>query len=217
MAPKFLGKKIGMTTLFDASGKVIPCTVISIPRTHVAADITEDKHGYEALQCAAFSLSPAEKKRQNKPQRVFYEKNQLEPKAKLYEFQVSSDEKRALGLEVGSELDLGLASAWKYVDVAGISKGKGFQGSMKRFNMAGGPASHGSSFHRHTGSRGQRSTPGRTFLNQGDPGHMGSERVTIMSSEVVKVDVEKRYILIRGSVPGPNGALVEVRSAVKVA
>ena len=217
MAPKFLGKKIGMTTLFDATGKIIPCTVISIPRTHVAADITEDTHGYEALQCAAFTLSPADKKRQNKPQRMFYEKTGLEPKKEMYEFRVTREEKQALGVTVGSELDITLAAAWAYVDVAGISKGKGYQGSIKRFHMAGGPASHGSGFHRHTGSRGQRSTPGRTFLNQGDPGHMGAERVTTMSLEVVKVDIEKRYMLVRGSVPGPNGALIEVRSAVKVA
>lgn len=215
MALKFLAKKIGMTTVFDKSGKMVPCTVVLIPRIHVTADLTEENNGYEALQCSAFSLTPSEKRRQKKPQKGFYEKTGLEQKRNLYECRLEKAEKEALGLAVGAELDLALAEKWKYVDVTGTSKGKGFQGSMKRFNMAGGPASHGSSFHRHTGSRGQRSTPGRTFLGQGDPGHMGAERVTAMSNEVIKLDLERRCLLIKGSIPGANGALVEVRSAIK--
>ena len=211
MTQKLFGKKRGMTKVFDDNGHAVVCTVLEVEPNVVVQVKTDEKEGYNAVQLGAFKLNESQKKRALKPQVGHFKKGQVEPRKKLFEAKVEN----AGEYQVGQEITLETFAECPFVDVIGISKGKGFQGEMKRHNFAGGPAAHGSSFHRAHGSTGMNSYPGRTFKGMKMAGHMGSEQVVVESLKVVKIDAEKNTLIVKGSVPGPRGASVCIRKAMK--
>jgi len=209
MRTGLLARKVGMTRLFGVDGSHVPVTVLEVDKCEVVAVRTLEKDGYCAVQ---LGVGKAKTKNVTKPMRGHFAKAKVEPKAKLAEFRVSPD---AL-LEVGSEIHVGHFVAGQYVDVSGISIGKGFAGAMKRHNFGGLRASHGVSIsHRSHGATGNRQDPGRVFKGKRMAGHMGARRVTVQNLEVFGVDPQRGIILIKGGVPGPKGGWVEVRDAVK--
>jgi large subunit ribosomal protein L3 len=201
-----LAKKVGMTQVFDESGNLIPVTVLRIEPNTVVARKDKEKDGYNAV---LLGVDEKKKTRVTKPYAGQFPEN-ITPKKRLKEFR--DFEKEAA---VGDALGVELFETCRYVDVTGVSKGKGFQGVVKRWGFGGGRASHGSKFHREPGSTGQSTYPGKTFKNVKLPGRMGREQVTVLSLKVVKVDKEKKILLVRGAVPGINKGLVTVRAAVK--
>ncbi|KAA5801522.1 50S ribosomal protein L3 [Alkalicaulis satelles] len=205
-----VAKKLGMTRVFTEEGNHVPVTVLHLDGgVQVVAQRTSERDGYTALQ---LGVGKAKVKRTTKAMRGHFAKAAVEPKRKLVEFRVSED---AL-LEPGSELSAEHFVPGQMVDVAGITIGKGFAGAMKRWNFGGLRASHGVSIsHRAHGSTGQNQDPGKVFKGKKMAGHLGSERVTTQSLEVVRVDADRGLILIKGSVPGSAGSWVEVRDAVK--
>jgi large subunit ribosomal protein L3 len=211
MSLKFMGKKQGMTQLFDEKGNVVTCTVIQT-EPHVVVQVKEQaKDGYAALQLGAFKVQPSRMKRVLKPQKGHFSKAKVEPRKKLCESPIPEKGEYAVGQEIGIDYFEGVS----HVDVIGVSKGKGYQGVIKRHNFAGGPASHGSGFHRHGGSCGMRTSPGRCLPGQKKAGRMGGEQVTVQSLKVFKIDQEKGLILVRGSIPGASGGLVYIQKAKK--
>lgn len=211
MTLKLMGKKRGMTRIFDESGNHVVCTVISAEPNVITQVKRKDKEGYEALQLSAFKVKPSKVRNVTKPLKGHFAKAGVEPRDVISESRVMSAEEFQVGQEVGVDY----FAEVPYVDIQGVSKGKGHQGVIKRHNFAGGPASHGSGFHRHGGSTGMRSSPGRCLPGQKKSGRMGGENVTTQSLRVVKVDVEKQVILIEGAVPGARGGLVYVAKAKK--
>lgn len=201
--------KKGQTTLFTPEGKAVCCTVLQMEPNLVASIRSEEKHGYKAVQVAAMPCKTT--KNLPKPQKKFYEKNNLPPCQYLFESRIEDFQ----DVEVGKELTVDLFEGVKFVDVMGISKGKGYQGVMKRHNFKGGPAAHGSGFHRLAGSTGQRSTPGRCLPQTKGSGQMGSDRKTIENLAIFKVDSEKKLLIVRGAVPGAIGAVVYVKKSNK--
>lgn len=201
-----MAKKVGMTQVFDESGNLIPVTVLRIDQNIVVAQKTEDKFGYNAV---VLGIGDKKKSRVTKPYAGQFPEG-MAPKQTLREFRDFEHE-----CAVGDSLGVELFEKVRYVDVCGVSKGKGFQGVMKRWNFSGGRASHGSKFHREGGGTGQSTYPGHTFKNVKMAGRMGRERVTVLSLKVVKIDVDSRTILVRGAVPGGNKSTVVVRAAVK--
>ncbi|MDR1031080.1 MAG: 50S ribosomal protein L3 [Treponema sp.] len=201
-----LAKKVGMTQVFDDAGRLVPVTVLRIDPNIVVDQKNEAKNGYAAVVLGIDDAKPGQVTKPYKGQ--FPE--QISPKKHIKEFR-DFDKEVAVGDSLGAEVFEGC----RYVDVTGISKGKGFQGVMKRWGFSGGRHSHGSKFHREPGSTGQSTYPGRTFKNMKLPGRMGREQVTVLSLKVVKVDTEKQLLVIRGAVPGVPKGLVVVRSAVK--
>jgi large subunit ribosomal protein L3 len=211
MRTGLIAKKMGMTRVFADDGAHVPVTVLALENCQVVAQKTEDKDGYAALQLGAGSRKA---KNVTQPMRGHYAKASVEPKAKLREFRVSPDNL----VEVGMELTADHFLAGQKVDVSGITIGRGFTGAMKRWNFGGLRASHGVSLsHRSHGSTGQRQDPGKVFKGKKMAGHYGVERVTTQNLVVVRTDVDRGLILIRGAVPGPEGSWVEIRDAVKVA
>jgi large subunit ribosomal protein L3 len=206
-----IARKMGMTRLFGVDGSHIPVTVLKVEDCEVVAVRTEEKDGYTAVQ---LGVGKAKTKNVTKPMRGHFAKAKVEPKAKVGEFRVEAD-----GLvEVGERLHAGHFVAGQYVDVAGLSIGKGFAGSMKRHNFSGLRASHGVSVsHRSHGSTGQRQDPGRVFKGKKMAGHMGHRNVTVQNLEVFGVDPDQGLIMIRGGVPGPKGGWVRVTDSVKKA
>ena len=202
-----LGIKKGMTEVFTTDGKLIPVTVIEVEDNVVSQVKTKENDGYEAIQ-----LATVEKKesRSNKPETGHLKKANTTPKRLLKEIRGVSVSDYALG----DVLKADVFAAGEMVDVTGTSKGKGFQGVIKRHNQSRGPMSHGSQYHRGVGSMGTM-LPMRVLPGKKLPGHMGHVQVTIQNLEVVKVDLENNVILIKGSVPGPKNSLVLVRTAVK--
>ncbi len=201
-----LGKKVGMTQVFDDTGEAIPVTVIEAGPCYVTQIKTEKRDGYEAIQ-----LGFGEARRLNKPQRGHLPKGVPDLR---YAREVSVDDVSAY--EVGQKLDASVFAVGDLVDVTGISKGKGFAGAMKRHGFSGGPITHGQSDRaRAPGSIGSTSTPGRVFKGMRMAGHMGHERVTVQNLQVVLVDPERNLLAVRGAVPGARGGLVTVKSAVK--
>lgn len=217
MTRKLMGRKRGMTQVFNDNGDVIPCTVIECEKNVIVQIKTGDTDGYTAIQtgCELITAKDPRRKeaRTKKPLSGHFKKAGVEPRKHLNESRLENLE----GLEVGQEFGVELFEGVTYVDVTGTSKGKGFQGVMKRHNYSGGPASHGSKFHRGRGSQGMRTTPGRCFPGGKRPGHMGQRRVTLQNLQVVKIDQEKNLLLIGGAVPGPIDSLVYVSTAVKKA
>ena len=211
MSLTLMGKKKGMTQVFDKNGDVVVCTVIHAEPNVVAQILTKEKAGYTAIQLAAFKASDAKKKNVAKPQRDQFAKKNLEPYRKMKESRVADVSPYSEGQVIGVEH----FSDCVFVDVAGVSKGKGYQGVMKRHNFAGGPAAHGSGFHRHGGSCGMRSTPGRCLPGQKKAGRMGGENVTVQNLKVVKVDVEKQVLLVEGAIPGARESIVCIARATK--
>ena len=200
-----LGKKVGMTQIFDERGEIVSVTLVEAGPCYITQVKTEEKDGYTALQ-----LGFGETKRLNKPQRGHLK--ELPPLRYLREVRV----KDVQGYQVGQKLDAGLFSVGDLVDVTGISKGKGFAGVMKRHGFRGGPATHGQSDRaRAPGSIGATTTPGRVFKGMRMAGRMGNERVTVQNLKVVLVDPERNLLGVRGSIPGNRGGLVMVRKAVK--
>jgi len=208
MAIGLLGKKVGMTRVYDANGKATPVTVIAAEANAVLQIKTEEKDGYSGLQVG---YDVQKESRLPKPLVGHFKKAGAEPKKFVREFRLRDGE------TVSADVDLSVAqfALGQFVDVVGRSKGKGFQGVVKKHNFAGQPAAHGSKMHRRNGAIGNRSTPGRVWKNMGMPGHMGDERVTVQNLRIVQVRPEDNVILVGGAVPGANGSYVVVRPAKK--
>lgn len=204
-----LGRKLGMTQIFDEAARAIPVTAIQAGPCRVAAIRTPQLDGYSAVQLAFEEVAA---KKLTKAETGHLSKNNVSPHRHLVELRIADTSE----LKVGQELKCDLFEAGEQIDVVGTSKGKGFAGVYKRHNFGGAPASHGTERkHRTPGSVGAGSTPSRVFKGIKLPGRMGGERVTILNLEVVKCDLDRNLLLIRGAVPGPNGGLVMVRSAVR--
>jgi large subunit ribosomal protein L3 len=201
-----IAKKVGMTQVFDKDGNLVPVTVVRIDPNVVIARKTQEKDGYSAVLLGVDDLK---QNRVTKPYAGQFPEG-IKPKKHIREFR---DFEKEVG--IGEFLGVELFEDCRYVDVAGVSKGKGFQGVVKRYRFGGGRRTHGSKFHREPGSTGQSTYPGRTFKNVKLPGRMGREKTTVLSLKVVKVDTEKHLILIGGAVPGVNQGLVIVRTAIK--
>lgn len=208
MKKAILGKKIGMTQIFDQNGKVVPVTVVEAGPCVVVQKKTVEKDGYEAIQVG---FGDVREKLVNKPMKGHFAKAGVALKRRLKEFRLED----VSAYEVGQEIKADLFQVGEKIDVSGISKGKGFQGTIKRWNGHRGPMTHGSKFHRSVGSMGASSDPSRTFKNKKMPGHMGAENTTVLNLEVVKVMPEKNLILIKGGIPGPNKGTVVIRNTVK--
>ncbi len=202
-----LGQKIGMTSVYDARGRLCPVTVIAAGDNVLLRRLTEENEGYSAVQ---IGFGAQKESRVNKSLLGEFKKAGVEPQKFVREFRLATD------LPEG-EINLSVTQfqAGDYVDVIGRSKGKGFQGVMKKHNFHGQGAAHGSKTHRRIGAVGYRSTPGRIWKNQGMPGHLGDERVTVQNLQVMQVRESEKIILISGAVPGANGSYVVVRPAVK--
>lgn len=203
-----IGKKLGMTQIFDEQGKVIPVTVIEAGPCVVAQVKTVETDGYNAIQ---LGFGDVKESKINKPEKGHFAKSKLTPKKHLREFRLDSVE----NINVGDELKADTFTAGDQLDIQGTSKGKGFQGVIKRHGQSRGPMGHGSMYHRRPGSMGSTSTPGRVYKGKNLPGHMGYETVTVQNLEIVKVDMDKNVILIKGSVPGNKGAILKIRNSVK--
>lgn len=208
MKKAIIGKKIGMTQIFDDQGRVIPVTVIEAGPCTVAQVKTVETDGYDAVQ---LGFGEIKAKKVNKPMEGHFAKAKLTPKKHLREFRLED----VASCKVGDEVKADVFAAGDKVDIQGTSKGKGFQGVIKRHGQSRGPMGHGSMYHRRPGSMGPTSTPGRVFKGKNLPGHMGVETVTIQNLEVVRVDMDKNVILVKGSVPGNKGAILKVKSSVK--
>ncbi|MGN1326871.1 MAG: 50S ribosomal protein L3 [Clostridia bacterium] len=208
MKKALIGKKVGMTQIFDETGKVIPVTVIEAGPCIVAQVKNVENDGYNAVQ---LGFGDVKESKVNKPEKGHFTKSKLALKKHLKEFRLDSIE----GIKVGDELKADVFAKGDKVDIQGTSKGKGFQGVIKRHGQSRGPMGHGSMYHRRPGSMGSTSTPGRVFKGKKLPGHMGRNTITIQNLEVVSVDLDKNVILVKGSVPGANGAILKIKSSVK--
>ncbi|QPQ54115.1 50S ribosomal protein L3 [Allosphingosinicella flava] len=206
-----IAKKMGMTRLFQEDGRHVPVTVLALENVQVVARREADRDGYVAVQLGAGS---AKAKNLTKPERGHFGKAEVEPKAQLAEFRVAED---AL-LDVGAEIAADHYAVGQLVDIQGVTQGKGFAGAMKRWGFGGLRATHGVSVsHRSHGSTGNRQDPGRVFKNKKMAGHMGARNRTQQNLEVVRTDVERGLIFVKGSVPGSKGGWLLVKDAVKVA
>ena len=204
-----LGKKVGMTQVFIENGLSVPVTVIEAGPCTVVQKKTVENDGYKALKVG---YGDAVEKRLNKPARGLFAKLKLPVKKHLKEFRTEEDK-----FEVGQDIKVNdMFESGDKVDVSGISKGKGFQGTIRRYGQSGGPETHGSMYHRRVGSMSANTNPARVFKGKRLPGHMGVDRVTVQNLDVVRVDNERNLLLVKGAVPGPKGGLVEVRNTVKV-
>ena len=208
MKKALIGKKLGMTQIFDEQGKVIPVTVIEAGPCVVAQVKTVETDGYNAIQ---LGFGDVKESKINKPEKGHFAKSKLTPKKHLREFRLDSVE----NINVGDELKADTFTAGDQLDIQGTSKGKGFQGVIKRHGQSRGPMGHGSMYHRRPGSMGSTSTPGRVFKGKKLPGHMGRVTITIQNLDVVKVDSDKNVVLVKGSVPGPKGAILKLKTSVK--
>ena len=202
-----LGRKIGMTSVFAKDGKLVPVTVVLVEPNVVSQIKTREKDGYEAIQLAAFEKR---EKLANKPEVGHMKKANTTPKRFLREIRGVD----VASYELGSEVKADIFAEGEMVDVTGTSKGKGFQGVIKRWNQSRGPMGHGSQYHRGVGSLGTL-LPMRVIPGKKMPGHMGAEQVTIQNLEIVGIDLENNVILIKGNVPGPKKSLVLIKSSVK--
>jgi len=208
MKKAIIGRKIGMTQIFDENGKVIPVTVVEAGPCAVLQKKTEEKDGYNAIQVG---FEDIREKLANKPKKGHFAKAGVSLKRIVREFRLENIDE----YEVGSEIKADVFAAGDKVDVTGVSKGKGFQGTIKRWNFHRGPMAHGSKYHRAVGSMGAASDPSRTFKNKKMPGHMGNKKSTILNIEVVKVMADKNVLLIKGGIPGPNKGYVVIKDTVK--
>jgi large subunit ribosomal protein L3 len=205
-----IAKKMGMTRLFQEDGRHVPVTVLALENVQVVARKEADRDGYTALQLGA---GTAKVKNVAKPQRGHFGKAEVEPKARVAEFVVAED---AL-LDVGAEITADHFVAGQYVDIQGSTQGKGFQGGMKRWGFGGLRATHGVSLsHRSLGSTGQRQDPGRVFKNKKMAGHMGAKNRTQQNLEIVRTDLERGLLFVKGSVPGHKGGWLLVKDSVKI-
>ena len=208
MKKALIGKKIGMTQIFDEKGKAIPVTAIEAGPCTVVQVKTVEQDGYQAIK---LGFGEIKETKLTRPQLGTFTKSKITPKRYLREIRIDSIE----GISVGDELKADTFEVGEKVDIQGTSKGKGFQGVIKRHGQHRGPMGHGSMYHRRPGSMGPTSTPGRVFPGKKLPGHMGDVTVTIQNLEVVKVDLDKNIILVKGSVPGAKGSILKIKSSVK--
>jgi len=209
MKKAMLGKKIGMTQIFDEKGLVIPVSVIQAGPLTVVQKKTSENDGYNAIKVGYESIK---EKKLSKPKLGQFTKTKLAPMKYLKEFRLED----ISGYEVGQEIKAeDMFQSGDKIDVSGMSKGKGFQGVTKRFGQKTGPNTHGSMYHRRPGSMGSGTSPGRVFKGKKLPGHMGMDNTTIQNLEVVRVDADRNLILIRGAVPGPKGGLLVIKNTVK--
>lgn len=208
MEKAIIGKKIGMTQIFDEKGLVIPVTVIEAGPCIVAQVKTTETDGYNAIQ---LGYGDVKESRINRPEKGHFTKAKLVLKKHLREFRVSE----IADVTVGNEVKADVFEVGDKIDVQGTTKGKGFQGVIKRHGQSRGPMGHGSMYHRRPGSMGACSTPSRVFKGKKLPGHMGRVTITIQNLDVVRVDMDKNVMLVKGSVPGAKGAILKVKSAIK--
>ena len=209
MKKAIIGKKVGMTQIFDETGKVIPVTVIEAGPCVVVQKKTEDKEGYNSVQLGFEDIA---EKKISKPEQGHLAKAGVEPKKHLHEFRLED----CAALNVGDVLKADVFAAGDHVDVTGISKGKGYAGVIKRYGAQRTPTSHGGGpVHRHAGSMGSSADPSRILPGKIGAGHMGVEQVTVQNLDVVKVDPEMNMIVLRGAVPGPKGGIIYIKSTAK--
>lgn len=206
MAKGILGTKLGMTQIFNEAGEVVPVTVVAVEGNVVLQLKTVETDGYEAVQ---LGFGDIKESRQNKPAKGHAAKANATPKRFIKEIRTSVE-----GYEIGQEIKADIFAAGELVDVTGTSKGKGFQGAIKRHGQSRGPMAHGSRYHRRPGSMGPVA-PNRVFKGKLLPGQMGGERKTIQNLEVVKVDVERGLVLVKGAIPGARKSNVIIKTAVK--
>lgn len=224
MKKAILTRKVGMTQIFNEEGVLVPVTVLLVEPNLVTQIKTMENDGYEAIQVATVDKKVKQvdkdatgKKKVwrrhgvNRPEKGHFDKAGVSPKRFVREFAVSN----IADYELGSEIKADIFEVGDKVDATAISKGKGFQGAIKRHGQHRGPMTHGSKFHRHQGSNGSASDPSRVFKGKGMPGHMGSVQVTVQNLEVVKVDVENNLLLVKGNVPGAKKSLVTIKESVK--
>jgi large subunit ribosomal protein L3 len=205
-----IGRKVGMTQIFDEKGSVIPVTVIEAGPCPVVQIKTVETDGYDAVQ---LGFGEVKESKVNKPENGHFAKAGVKAVKHLREFRACPNCLETV--KVGDEIKVDTFVIGDKVDIQGITKGKGFQGVIKRHGQSRGPMGHGSMYHRRPGSMGSTSTPGRVFKGKKLPGHMGVEKVTVQNLEVVKVDLDKNAILIKGSVPGNKGSILKIKETVK--
>ena len=210
MKKAILATKVGMTQICNEDGVLVPVTVLQAGPCVVTQVKTEENDGYKAVQVG---FADKREKLVNKPVKGMFDKAGVSYKRYIREFRFENAEEYS----VKDEIKADIFAAGDKVDATAISKGKGYQGAIKRYGQHRGPMAHGSKFHRHQGSNGSATTPGRVFKGKGMPGHMGSVRVTVQNLEVVRVDAENNLLLVKGSVPGPRKSLVTIKEAVKAA
>ena len=209
MKKAILATKVGMTQIFDENGVLIPVTVLQAGPCVVTQVKTVDNDGYKAVQVG---FVDKREKLVNKPVKGHFDKAGVSYKRYVRELKLENAEEYS----VKDEIKADIFAAGDKIDATAISKGKGFQGAIKRHGQHRGPMAHGSKFHRHHGSNGSATTPGRVFKGKGMPGQMGNKQITIQNLEIVKVDAENNLLLVKGSVPGPKKSLVTVKETVKV-
>ena len=208
MKKAIIGKKVGMTQIFDENGTVIPVTVIECGPCPVVQVKTVETDGYDAVQ---LGFGEVKEHKVNKPNKGHFSKANIKPVKHLREFRLED----VSSVKVGDEIKVDTFEAGETVDIQGITKGKGFQGVIKRHGQSRGPMGHGSMYHRRPGSMGATSTPGRVFKGKKLPGHMGVDTVTIQNLVIVRVDSDKNAILVKGSVPGNKGSILKIKTSVK--
>ncbi len=204
-----LGKKLGITQVFDTDGKAIPVTVVEAGPCTVVQKKTVETDGYNGLQLGYGDVKPD---KVNKPMMGHFKKAGLEPKRYLREFRLDDITK----FEIGNVIEVNIFNSGDRVDIVATSKGKGFAGVIKRWNQHRGPMAHGSKYHRRVGSMGGSSSPSRVFKGKHLPGHMGNARVTVQNLEVFKTYPDKNLMLVKGSVPGIRGSLLYIKDSIKV-
>lgn len=208
MKKAIMAKKIGMTQVFTESGTLVPVTVLEAGPCVVVQKKTAENDGYEAIQ---IGFVDAKAKHVTKPAQGHFDKAGVTAKKYVKEFRLED----VSAYEVGAEIKADVFAAGEKVDASGVSKGKGFQSTIKRYNASRGPMGHGSKSHRVVGSMGSSATPSRVRKGKKMPGHMGSENVTIQNLEIVRTDAEKNLILIKGAVPGAKGSILVIKDSVK--
>ena len=209
MKKAILATKVGMTQIFNENGALVPVTVLQAGPCVVTQVKTAENDGYKAVQVGFVDKRD---KLVNKPQKGHFDKAGVSYKRYVREFKFENAEEYS----VKDEIKADIFAAGDKIDATAISKGKGFQGAIKRYGQHRGPMAHGSKFHRHQGSNGSATTPGRVFKGKGMPGHMGNKQITVQNLEVVKVDTDNNLILVKGAVPGPKKSLVTIKETVKV-
>lgn len=208
MRKAIIARKVGMTQVFAENGEVIPVTVLQAGPCQVTQKKTIEKDGYESIQ---IGFGFIKEKNVTKPLKGHFEKAGVTPVRRLKEFRLED----AAGYEVGQEIKADVFESGDRVDISGVSKGKGFQGNIKRHGQSRGPMQHGSKYHRAVGSMGACSSPSRVFKGKRLPGQMGNVNVTVQNLTIVKADAEKNMLLVKGAVPGSNGSIVYVTNSVK--
>lgn len=204
-----LGEKIGMTQIFNEDGTIIPVTAIKAGPCTVIQNKTEEKDGYNAIKVG---FTDKKETRMNKPDLGQFKKANVSAKRYVREFRLNDSEKYQVGQEIKAS---DMFKPGDRVDITGVSKGKGFQGAVKRWGQARGPMGHGSMYHRRPGSMGAGSNPSRVFKGKKLPGHMGAVRVTVQNLDVVRIDDQNNIMLVKGAVPGPKGGLLIIKDTVK--